>query len=194
MLLFSSGPPNPVRSFNLSVIPSGQDRVVAFGPGSVLNGSVVLNLDKPVNAHNIRVVFKCEQYNETNSKTTIFHVETFVWGHARSEGVNVELSDGSHMYLFAIKLPFVNFPPSIHGTYVGHHVEYSLQGFLELDDTPNCIETACVPVIYLPFVTCMPMDGDVLREGAKKNQVFRRNNAMIDVTAEMIKPAYCPGK
>ena len=110
------------------------------------------------------------------------------------EGVSFELSDGSHMYLFAIKLPFVNFPPSIHGTYVGHHVEYSLQGFLELNDTPGCIETACIPVIYLPFVTCMPMDGDVLREGAKKNQVFRRNNAVVEVIAEMIKPAYCPGK
>ncbi|KAI7847320.1 hypothetical protein BDC45DRAFT_575975 [Circinella umbellata] len=193
MLLFSSTPASPVRSFNLSMIPSGQDRVVAFGPGSVLNGSVVLNLDKPVNAHNIRVVFKCEQYDESNSKTTIFNVETYIWGHAQSEGVSFELSDGSHMYLFAVKIPFVNFPPSIHGTYVGHHVEYSLQGFLELDDTPNCIETACVPVIYLPFVTCMPMDGDVLREGAKKNQVFRRNNAVVEVIAELIKPAYCPG-
>ena len=110
------------------------------------------------------------------------------------EGVNFELSDGSHMYLFAIKLPFVNFPPSIHGTYVGHHVEYSLQGFLELNDAPGCIETARIPVIYLPFVTCMPMDGHVLREGAKKNQVFRRNNAVVEVIAEMIKPAYCPGK
>ncbi|KAI9495843.1 hypothetical protein BDB00DRAFT_196007 [Zychaea mexicana] len=193
MYLFSSGPANPVRSFNLSVIPSGQDRVVAFGPGSVLNGSVVLNLDKPVKAHSIRVAFKCEQFDESSSKTTIFNVETHVWDHSQSaEGVN-ELSDGSHMYLFAIKLPFVNFPPSIHGSYVNHHIEYSLQGFLELEDTPDCIETACVPVIYLPFVTCMPMDGDVPRAGAKKNQVFRRNNAVVEVTAELIKPAYCPG-
>ncbi|KAI8143601.1 hypothetical protein BJV82DRAFT_611045 [Fennellomyces sp. T-0311] len=193
MMFFSSAPASPVKSFNLSVIPGGQDRVVAFGPGSVVNGSVVLNLDKPVNAHNIRVEFKCEQFDESSSKTTIFSVETYVWGHARSEGVNCELPDGSHMYLFAIKLPFVNFPPSIHGTYVGHHIEYSLQGFLELDDAPNCIETACVPVIYLPFVTCTPMDNGVPRPGAKRNQIFRRNNAVVEVTAEVIKPAYCPG-
>lgn len=104
------------------------------------------------------------------------------------EGEPRELTDGSHMYLFAIKLPHVNYPPSLHGTYIGHHIEYSLQGFADIDD--SAAETARVPVMYLPLVTCAP-DG---KEGAKKTQIFQRNNALVKVTAELIKPAYSPGK
>lgn len=41
MFFTKTAPANPVKSFNLSVIPSGQDRVVAFGPGSVVNGMLL---------------------------------------------------------------------------------------------------------------------------------------------------------
>ncbi|CDS06599.1 hypothetical protein LRAMOSA09127 [Lichtheimia ramosa] len=197
MFFTKTTPANPVKSFNLSVIPSGQDRVVAFGPGSVVNGSAVLVLDRPVNAHNIRVLFQCEQYASGSSeKTTLFNVDAYVWGQARSEGISHELSKGSHMYLFAIKLPFVNYPPSIHSSYVEHHIEYTLQAFLDVEDdhAPDCIESACVPIMYLPFVTCIPLPGSNRpQQGAKNTQTFKCENAEVEVAAELVKPAYCPG-
>ena len=100
------------------------------------------------------------------------------------------------MYLFAIKLPFVNYPPSIHSSYVEHHIEYTLQAFLDVEDdhAPSCIESACVPIMYLPFVTCIPLPGSNRpQHGAKNNQVFKCDNAHVEVAAELVKPAYCPG-
>lgn len=37
-----------------------------------------------------------------------------------------ELSEGSHMYLFAIRLPQVNYPPSMHDSHFGHRINYPL--------------------------------------------------------------------
>lgn len=112
------------------------------------------------------------------------------------EGISHELSKGSHMYLFAIKLPFVNYPPSIHSSYVEHHIEYTLQAFLDVEDdhAPSCIESACVPIMYLPFVTCIPLPGSNRpQHGAKNTQTFKCENAEVEVAAELVKPAYCPG-
>lgn len=96
------------------------------------------------------------------------------------------------MYLFAIKMPNVNYPPSMHGTYVGHHVDYTLQAFFDLDtelDAPFCMETAPVSVVYLPLVTTASVPG----EGAERRLTFRRSDSVVEATAQIVKPAYCPG-
>ncbi|KAI9323280.1 hypothetical protein BX666DRAFT_2022035 [Dichotomocladium elegans] len=189
MLFSRAAHTNAVRSLNIAVIPSGEDRVVAFGPGSVVNGSIVLTLNRPIKAHGIRVVFRCEQFNGLSEQgSTLFKV---------IQQPSIELPGGSHMYLFAIKLPFVNYPPSIHGTYVGHRIVYSLQAFLDMvddDNAPRCVESTRAPLLYLPFTTCTPLPGDTRPlHGAKKMQTFKRNHAVVEVAAEVIKPAYCPG-
>jgi hypothetical protein len=91
------------------------------------------------------------------------------------------------MYLFAIRLPQVNYPPSMHDSHFGHRINYTLQGMLNTatSDTPHY--TATVPVLYLPLVTCNPTTV------SKKTQVFEKEDKKIEVTAELIKPAYCPG-
>ncbi|KAF7731859.1 hypothetical protein EC973_007690 [Apophysomyces ossiformis] len=195
-MLFSRNPGNNgIRSFTLSVRSGGQ-LPVAFGPGSVINGSALLTLDKSILAHNIRVVFKCEEMDMNKTTTTLFSVEALVWGKAASaEEEPHELVEGSHMYLFAIRLPLVNYPPSIRDTYVGHQIEYSVQGFLELQsDTLSCAKTAPVPVMYLPLVTCMPLDNNNLpTEPPTKMELAKSAQASVGITAQLIKPAYCPG-
>ncbi|KAI8384672.1 uncharacterized protein BYT42DRAFT_563269 [Radiomyces spectabilis] len=190
-MIFSRNTSSPVHSFSLNVSSGGHDKPVAFGPGSALNGSVMLTLDKPAEIYNIRVVFKCEEQDTNKQSTIIFCVESTVWGKPRSVGQTRQLTAGSHMYLFAIKLPHVNYPPSMRDTYIGHRVEYSLQAFLELhNDAQSCIETLAVPIMYLPLVTCN-LPGR--HPESKKTQTFRRGDAVIEVNAELIKPAYCPG-
>lgn len=94
------------------------------------------------------------------------------------------------MYLFAIRLPQVNYPPSMHDSPFGHRIHYTLQGILDTTtNTPHL--TATVPIIYLPLVTC---NATALTLTSKKTQVFEKEDKKIEVTAELIKPAYCPGK
>jgi hypothetical protein len=89
------------------------------------------------------------------------------------------------MYLFAIRMPSINYPPSIFDTAYGHKIRYTLQGFI---DATHLISTDVVPIMYLPLVTCT---SNV--DHAKKYHVFQKENKVIEVTAELIKPAYCPG-
>lgn len=97
-----------------------------------------------------------------------------------------ELSSGSHMYLFAIKLPQVNYPPSMHDNTFGHRIHYTLQGVIDLISVPQH-NTASIPILYLPLVT-----GDECQK-ARKTQIFQKEDKKIEVIAEVIKPAYCPG-
>jgi hypothetical protein len=90
------------------------------------------------------------------------------------------------MYLFAIQLPSsVNYPPTIKDAYLGHRIEYSLQGHLDLL-AATVKSTPLVPLTYLPLVTL----GD--------NQVINREKTVsvsdtIQVTAKLVKPSSCPG-
>ncbi|KAI8143413.1 hypothetical protein BJV82DRAFT_93209 [Fennellomyces sp. T-0311] len=182
-MIFSS---RIVKSFRLSVSPGGSERLVAFGPGAVVSGSVFLTLDKALRAHSIRVVFQCEQ-RSNRAHNNVFTVESVIWGKARTEAAS-ELKAGSHMYLFAIKLPNVNYPPSMHDNDLGYRVDYNLQAFLDMHDQ-RTMETAPARVMYLPLISCvteLPIP--------KRTQVFRRgSNSSLQLTVQAGKPAYCPG-
>ncbi|KAI8091764.1 hypothetical protein BDF21DRAFT_410170 [Thamnidium elegans] len=175
-----------VRNFLVST-SSGQNNPIAYGPGSIINGSLMITLDdKPLSAHSIRVIFKCEEQDNARNTTTIFSIESVIWGKPGADPQ--ELSNGSHMFLFAIRLPQVNYPPSMHDSPFGHRISYTLQGVFDTTGTTHV--TATVPIIYLPLVTCSP---NTLNETSKKTQVFEKEDKKIEVTAELIKPAYCPG-
>ncbi|KAI8375250.1 hypothetical protein EDC96DRAFT_605249 [Choanephora cucurbitarum] len=175
-----------IINFYISTLNS-QDNPIAYGPGSILNGSLMLTTDKPLSVHQIRVIFQCEELDSSKKQTTtIFNVDSVVWGKSNNREIQ-ELSDGSHMYLFAIRLPQVNYPPSMHISQFGHHVRYTLQGVIDLaSEGPH--STALLPIIYLPLVTASSTS-----PLSKKTQVFEKEKTMIEMTAELIKPAYCPG-
>lgn len=151
----------------------------------VMLGSLMITVDKPLSAKNIRIVFKCEAMDSSKrEKTSVFSVDTVIWGNPKESAANAKLSQGSHMYLFAIRLPQVNYPPSMHDSHFGHRIGYTLQGVIDLESEPHF--TATVPILYLPLVTTnLPT--------SKMTQVFEKESKKIQVTAELIKPAYCPG-
>ena len=93
------------------------------------------------------------------------------------------------MYLFAIKLPNVNYPPSIHDNDLGYRVDYTLQGYLSLHDQ-RVMETAPMRIMYLPFVSCVTND-----LAPKRTQLFKRgNHNTLQLTLQTSKAAYCPGE
>jgi hypothetical protein len=63
----------------------------------------MITLDKPLSAFDIRILFKCEEQDNAarNKSTTIFSVESFIWGKSREEGSVVILS-------LIIKLSLIN--------------------------------------------------------------------------------------
>lgn len=47
----------------------------------------MIMLDKPLSAYSIQVVFKCEEIDGGRKSTTIFSVESAIWGKSREAGM-----------------------------------------------------------------------------------------------------------
>ncbi|KAI8986534.1 hypothetical protein BDB01DRAFT_785957 [Pilobolus umbonatus] len=180
---------SPIRSFQANISSGGHDNPIAFGPGSIISGSLMLTLDKPLSAYSMRVIFKCEESDSSKKSTTIFSVESVIWGEVQATGVQTQcLAEGSHMYLFAIRLPHVNYPPSMSDYYFGHRIIYTLYGVLNMPSSDNYTNT--VPIIYLPLITCPP---EYIAQTSRTSEVFVIENGVIETSVELIKPSYCPG-
>ncbi|KAI7896507.1 uncharacterized protein EV154DRAFT_492501 [Mucor mucedo] len=179
---------NPIRSFELTVA-SGDTKAVAFGAGSIINGNVKLFLDKAITIKSIRVVFKCEEWDKKKGPScTLFSVESCIW----SQQEPTESETGNHIYLFAIQLPSsVNFPPTIRDAYLGHRIEYSLQGYLDLLDSTTR-STSIVPLTYLPLVS---LDDFTTRHHKKSKTIkIEKGEEYVEVTAKLVNPSSCPGE
>jgi hypothetical protein len=95
------------------------------------------------------------------------------------------------MYLFAIQLPSsVNYPPTIRDAYLGHRIEYSLQGYLDFgDDMSQQHKTPSTPLVYLPLVQ---YDATKMLQKTKTLTIDRGDES-IEITAKLVNPSYCPG-
>lgn len=89
------------------------------------------------------------------------------------------------MYLFAIKLPNVNYPPSMHNSKLGYHTEYTVQGYLELCE--RTVPSPPAEVMYLPLIPCEDSE-------SKCTEEFTRGKNTLQVTAQLVKTGYCPGE
>lgn len=111
-------------------------------------------------------------------------------------GDNELLERGNHIYLFAIQLPStVNYPPTIRDPYLGHRIEYTLQGHLDFtldNNTHKQKSTANVPLTYLPLVTF----DDRMNQYATRNKSIKieQGSEYVNVTANLVNPSSCPGK
>ncbi|KAI8376853.1 hypothetical protein BD560DRAFT_445584 [Blakeslea trispora] len=180
---------NPIQRFEIEITSSAQGNTVAFGPASVINGSVRLLLDKPIRSKSIHVKFKCEEWDQTKEPSVLFLVDSCVW---RPKQNDTEILDpGSHIYLFAIQLPSrINYPPSIKDAYTGHRIEYSLQAFLSYleHDTLQERATSLAPLTYLPLVTFEEQPNQ-----RKEKIISLERNDYIKLTANLSSPSSCPG-
>ncbi|OZJ03052.1 hypothetical protein BZG36_03709 [Bifiguratus adelaidae] len=145
-----------IQEFRLDVQKSAKGGgTVVFGPGSCINGSVSLVLSKPVRARALRVVLKCtdwqisqivQQQPEGNGperskspkgstrETVLFESEGILWGEVPSLHERV-IEAGRKIYLFAFRLPMVNYCPSLDDPH--HKIIFSLQAFLDPPSSPS---------------------------------------------------------
>lgn len=93
--------------------------------------------------------------------------------------------------MFAIQLPSsVNFPPTIRDAYLGHRIEYSLQGYLDLIDNVTTKSTLIEPLTYLPLVSF-----DDYATNFKKEQTIKieKGDEYVEINAKLVNPSSCPG-
>ncbi|KAI9487180.1 MAG: hypothetical protein EXX96DRAFT_593451 [Benjaminiella poitrasii] len=178
---------NPIQTFELTVASND----VAFGPGSIINGSIKLFVEKSVKAKSIRVLFKCEEWEQGKDHNALFSIESTIWDQKEEDAF---LEVGSHIYLFAIQLPAtINYPPAIKDVYLGHRIEYSLQGYLDVissvdNSSIQTRPTSVVSLIYLPLVT---VSDDYIQKKEKTVKI-EKGSEYVEITANLVNPSSCP--
>ncbi|KAI8089950.1 uncharacterized protein BX664DRAFT_386350 [Halteromyces radiatus] len=186
MIFSSRNNRHHVKSFVLKVSSGALEKPIAFGPGSVVNGNVVVQVSKMQRVRQLKVVFQCTEHSGKHSNT-IFSVASTLLGNGNRTQVT-ELPVGNHMYLFAIKLPDVNYPPTLRDNYIDHKVNYTLQGFLDMVSPEQEIQTQPVHIMYLPLVTCQLPSSPIQRK-----KIYQKEGQLVEIIAELMKPGYCPG-
>lgn len=94
------------------------------------------------------------------------------------------------MYLFAIKLPDNNYPPTLYDNYIDHKINYTLQGYLDLKTPDQQLHTQPKHILYLPLISYQPTSNSPIQ----RKKLYQKGDAFIQIDAELLKPAYCPGK
>ncbi|ORX51714.1 hypothetical protein DM01DRAFT_1408651 [Hesseltinella vesiculosa] len=180
-----------VKSFKLNITNGSHDKPIAFGPCSVVNGKVNLHVSKTQYVHQLKVMFECTVATKRHQKT-IFSVASVLLDSQspRSRTQGIELQAGNHMYLFAIKLPETNYPPTLHDAQYGHQVNFSLQGHLELARPGLQLHTPPVHILYLPLVTC---ESIAPSSPIQRQKIFQHRHNRIQIDAKLLRPACCPG-
>ncbi|CAO3610981.1 unnamed protein product [Cunninghamella echinulata] len=102
---------------------------------------------------------------------------------------DTELNAGNHMYLFAIKLPDNNYPPTLYDNYIDHKINYTLQGYLDLKTPDQQLHTQPKHILYLPLISYQPTSNSPIQ----RKKLYQKGDAFIQIDAELLKPAYCPG-
>jgi hypothetical protein len=100
------------------------------------------------------------------------------------------------MFLFAIKLPAVNYPPSLTDPHIGHSIAYTLQGFFTTVNYPQ-VSSNILPITYYPLINSRELTFQNPNDDlVSQTVVFEPPNSTscIRLKAELSKPAYCPGK
>lgn len=130
-----------IKSFELTLLCHRQSEGIVYGPNSLIQGHVSLSLLKELKATSVKVRFVGLETGIGLHETVLFDISNSVWkGH--------HLPSGSHMYLFAIKMPRVNYPPSMVDS--KRRISYRLEAIIEAEIK---ITTPAVEVRFLPLIS-----------------------------------------
>ncbi|ORX59672.1 hypothetical protein DM01DRAFT_1405177 [Hesseltinella vesiculosa] len=130
-----------------------------FGPGSVFQGHVDLNLCKRLLLDRVRLVFQarerlhyCQTANgvDENKAGLLFAVQQTLW---ESKQGNRQLDPGHHELAFTIQMPMVQFPPTVDQDF--YKCTFKLIAVAERALPAGGFRTLLLheePLMYMPFV------------------------------------------
>ncbi|KAI9468088.1 MAG: hypothetical protein EXX96DRAFT_591872 [Benjaminiella poitrasii] len=145
-----------------------QDDKLTIRPNKVVRGVVKLKTTKTLYSSQIRIKFRgvesaCVKVKEAGLDkveriekitTTYFDTETLVWGNEPSAfAINCwqSIEPGEHIYKFALKLPNVNFPPSVEDP-TGFSIRYIWSAYLDGPAHHPGIKSPEIVTTFRPFL------------------------------------------
>ncbi|CAG8547136.1 16554_t:CDS:2, partial [Cetraspora pellucida] len=191
--------PSPKLSIEFEV-----GRSLVLRPNQVVRGAIILKVsetDKTLWASTIKIKFRGDETATSNiesctARTTYFECSSTVWsgniGVGGGDGDNEycpwkELTPGVYRFEFALKLPAINFPPSIEGP-KGFSIRYVWQAVIEgaggtFIEGPEVV-TPLIPIYFAPPA----------QEWTYKETLRNENKVLMHVEAILPKHVFAPGE
>ncbi|CAG8779362.1 27484_t:CDS:2, partial [Racocetra persica] len=175
------------------------------GPNIILLGAIILKVsetDKTLWASTIKIKFRGDETATSHlvsctARTTYFECSSTVWS-GNIGGFNfqwhvifalkiAELTPGVYRFEFALKLPAINFPPSIEGP-KGFSIRYVWQAVIEgaggtFIEGPEVV-TPFVPIYFAPPA----------QEWTYKETLRNENKILMHIEAILPKHVFAPGE
>ncbi|RIB12726.1 hypothetical protein C2G38_2249322 [Gigaspora rosea] len=175
-------------------------KALVLRPNQIVRGAIILKVsetDRTIWASTIKIKFRADETATSNlmscsARTTYFECSSTVWSGSIGGRVNEycpwkELTPGAYRFDFALKLPAVNFPPSIEGP-KGFSIRYVWQPVIEgaggtLTEGPEVV-TPFIPIYFAPPD----------QEWTYKETLRNENKILMHVEAILPKHVFAPGE
>ncbi|KAF7729350.1 hypothetical protein EC973_004606 [Apophysomyces ossiformis] len=179
-----AAPPNTAVELSVVLLPEfgwtiqGQP---VYGPGSVFQGFVQLDLKQPIMADRIRLVFHASESTfERGYHEQFFGTQRVLWD---SKANGTLLEEPSNRFYFTIQMPLVQFPPSMQTEQ--YRCAFRLTAHLDLPGNQSIQEQK--PVLYMPFIeTCLLKTPLELRDTKHDTTAMFKVNALDYVPGDRI--------
>ncbi|CAG8452549.1 10015_t:CDS:2 [Acaulospora morrowiae] len=192
-------------------------RTLILQPKQVVRGTVVLIIperSRSLWVSGVKIRFRGEEIASVKSKdaetgtmrranvarTIYFERNYVVWPSALESQPRAneyrpwsELNSGIYRFDFALKLPAVNFPPSIEGP-KGFSIRYIWQPIIEGSGGP-LVEGPEVVTLFIPISFAPPAEEWIFRDTLYyDNKPQKKMNSLIEVEAVLPKHVFSPGE
>ncbi|RUS16823.1 hypothetical protein BC937DRAFT_90762 [Endogone sp. FLAS-F59071] len=167
-----------------------------------ISGHVYLHNEEPVRATSLKLHFKGQELVQAPVTQVyyrylpynIFHVATALWGSLNEDLPKDEwdfISPGEHIFPFAIRLPYVNFPPSFDQEWGWCKIRYTLHAVLVRPGQTRMHKSQLTEVKFMPFIPTHAMDPPLV----VTNRLRDRSDTLIKAAAVLAKRTkFVPGE
>ena len=166
----------------------------------LITGHVILELKRAINISKVGITLDgtTKPVAENSTETQLFSVQEILWDAAPSKGkaparsrfkdtdesstsrkVLGPTSGVGHTFLFAIKWPMVNFPPTLPPQRSLVHTQYVLRAFLQVSSSDEEINSEPLHVDFCPHIDPSVVFKETPDATEKRNTIVKDDNGRV---------------
>ncbi|RUP46767.1 hypothetical protein BC936DRAFT_146548 [Jimgerdemannia flammicorona] len=165
-----------------------------YYPNSVVQGHVYLRNEDPIRATSLKLHFRGQELVQAPVtqvyfrylRSNIFHIASVLWGTLREDIPKDEwdfIPPGEHIFPFAIRLPYVNFPPSFDEQWGWCKIKYTLRAIFVRPGQTSQHRSQPTEVKFMPFISTLCTDPPLV----VTNQLRDRSDNLIKAAAVLVR-------
>ncbi|KAI8374700.1 uncharacterized protein BYT42DRAFT_577335 [Radiomyces spectabilis] len=156
-----------------------------YGPGSVFQGIVHLNLTQPLEAERVRLVFRASEgfasssmgyhVSDSTKEHKLFAIQQVLWQRDRP---GQKLGGSSYTFPFTVQMPLIQYPPSMeHEVY---HCRFELTAQIDEPKKLHVPLSVTRRILYMPFIETTMLKEPAVKHASRPDMEASVSTCMLD--------------